>query len=203
MSFLPLTEKARRLGACLALVLFSAAAGSVSAQSLDIPSKKWGLSFGNSKEFTGLRFNFRDHGVVRITGVNVTLWTPRTLGEEDDSTVTGLSLGLIPGAGRMRGVQLGLLGVAGNRSIVGVSAGLLGVGAGEDISGFNFGGLGVGAGGSVAGINLGGLGVGAGENVLGINIGGLGVGAGKNVTGINIGGLGVGAGERLAGISIS
>ena len=94
MSFLPLTEKARRLGACLALVLFSAAAGSVSAQSLDIPSKKWGLSFGNSKEFTGLRFNFRDHGVVRITGVNVTLWTPLMRPapgtNPKDSPVTGI-----------------------------------------------------------------------------------------------------------------
>ena len=43
-------------------------------QSLDIPVKGYGISFGNSKKFTGLRFNFRDKRVDRIDGMNITLW---------------------------------------------------------------------------------------------------------------------------------
>ncbi|MHB8054224.1 MAG: hypothetical protein ACYDH3_03130, partial [Candidatus Aminicenantales bacterium] len=64
---IPSPHKARRrMSAVLfVLVFLAAAAGSAFGQSLDIPSKRWGLSFGNSTEFTGLRFNFRDTGVVR------------------------------------------------------------------------------------------------------------------------------------------
>ena len=57
------------------LLLFcagSASTGVLIAQSLDFPSKSWGISFGNSKTFTGLRFNFRDSRVEKITGVNST-----------------------------------------------------------------------------------------------------------------------------------
>ena len=201
-------------------------------QSLNVPAKTWGLSFGNSKEFTGLRFNFRDSRVSRVTGVNVTLWLPRK--DNKDAVVTGLSLGTLPG-GRLRGVQLGLLGVAGEREIAGITIGGLGAGAGGNIAGINIGGLGIGAsddiagltvgglgagcGGSLSGINLGGLGVGcggdlkgfsfgglgagAGENALGITIGGLGAGAGENMIGLNIGGIGLGAGERLSGINLA
>ena len=43
----------------------------LTAQSLDIPSSRWGISFGNSKNFTGLRFNYRDRDVEEITGINM------------------------------------------------------------------------------------------------------------------------------------
>ena len=184
------------------------------AQSLDIPSHGWGLSFGNSKEFTGLRFNFRDSQVKRITGINITLWQPHK--DNTEAVVEGLSLGLVPGGAHLRGLQVGLLGVAATKSLAGISFGLLGMGAGGDVTGLNLGGLGIGAGRDMKGINVGGLGigaggnlwglnlggVGAGENAAGINIGGLGAGAGKNMIGLNIAGLGLGAGERLAGINI-
>jgi len=39
--------------------------------SVDFPAKTWVLSFGNSPEFTRLRFNFRDSKAVRLTGVNI------------------------------------------------------------------------------------------------------------------------------------
>jgi hypothetical protein len=170
-------------------------------QSLDIPSKKWGISFGNSKEFSGLRFNFRDSQVKRITGINVTLWQPHK--DNKEAIITGVSLGAIPGGGTLRGLQIGILGVAAEDSLTGVSLGLLGMGAGENITGINIGGLGAGCGNNLKGLNLGGLGVGAGENVTGITIGGIGAGAGKNMMGLNIGGIGVGAGERMAGINIA
>ncbi len=188
---------ARLLFLGLALVLGH---GMARAQSLDIPSKHWGLSFGNSAEFTGLRFNFRDSKVKRITGVSITLWQPRK--DNEDSRVTGLSLGLLPGAAHMRGIQVGLLGIVGLKSITGISVGALGLGAGDDVIGINLAGLGLGAGKNLKGINIAGLGLGAGENLFGINVAGLGLGAGKNLIGINIGGLGIGGSDDATGINI-
>jgi hypothetical protein len=181
----------------IALSLSPFAAG----QSLNIPAAKWGISFGNSKEFSGLRFNFRDSQVRKISGINVTLWQPRK--DNKDALVTGISIGTIPSGGRLRGLQLGILGVGAERDIKGLTVGLLGAGAGEDITGINIGGLGIGAGEDVKGLNFGGLGVGAGKDVRGITIGGLGAGAGKSMVGLNIGGIGLGAGEKLSGISLA
>lgn len=183
-------------GAILALIL----PGALLGQSLDIPAKKWGISIGNSQEFTGLRFNFRDGGVRRVTGVNVTLWQPRK--DNKEAVIEGLSLGLIPGGAHLRGVQLGFLGVASEKSALGINIGGLGIGAGENLTGFNLGGIGAGTGGDMTGLNIGGIGVGAGGNLTGINIGGIGAGAGDNVTGINFGGIGIGAGKNLTGITV-
>ena len=184
--------------AALALVVATPSAGA--GQSLDIPSKTWGISFGNSKSFTGLRFNFRDGGVGRVRGVNITLWQPRK--DNKDAVIQGLSLGLLPGGGTVSGIQLGILGASADKDLKGVSLGLLGAGAGGDIVGLNAGGLGAGAGGNVTGINLGGLGVGAGGDIKGITIGGLGAGTGGSMTGVNIGGLGVGAGTNMSGLNL-
>jgi len=171
------------------------------AGSLDIPSKSWGISFGNSPEFVGLRLNYRDNAVRRIDGVNLTLWQPRD-DDNQDSLVRGLSLGLIPGGGQLRGIQIGLLGVAGGKDVRGLTIGLLGAGTGGDLEGISIGGLGIGAGGSVSGLNLGLVGVGAGEDLAGFNFGGVGVGAGRNLTGLNVGLVGIGAGGNLLGINI-
>ncbi len=187
-------------GAVLVVFLFIAGGSALSGQSLDFPSKKWGISFGNSREFSGLRFNFRDSGVRRISGINVTFWQPKK--DNTEAYVRGLSLGVIPGGGYLSGIQIGLLGVAADKDLAGISIGGLGVGSGRDVIGINIGGLGAGAGENMTGLNIGGLGMGAGENLVGINIGGLGAGAGENVMGLNIGGLGVGAGEDLIGINI-
>jgi len=190
-----------RRAALWGLILALAAPCIILGQSLDIPSKKWGLSFGNSQEFSGLRFNFRDGGVRRVTGVNITLWQPRK--DNQEAVIEGLSLGLIPGGAHLRGIQFGLLGMAVTKSGTGINLGGLGLGAGEDLRGINLGGIGAGAGGSMTGLNIGGIGIGAGHNVTGITIGGIGAGAGDNMTGINIAGLGLGAGERLSGINLS
>jgi hypothetical protein len=88
----------------LILVLAILQSQGVFAQSLDIPTKKWGISFGNSKDFTGLRFNFRDSRVSRVTGINVTLWNPRK--DNKDSVIKGISLGLIPGGVKLTGAFL-------------------------------------------------------------------------------------------------
>ncbi len=183
-----------------AMLLMVFASSTLFSQSFDFPSKKWGISFGNSKEFTGLRFNFRDSRVKRITGINVTLWPPKK--DNEEARVNGLSLGVAAGGGYMHGVHLGVLGVGAEKNLAGFSVGLIGVGSGENVTGLNIGGLGVGAGENLKGLNIGGLGVGAGEDLIGINIGGLGVGAGENLIGINIGVLGAGAGENMTGLNI-
>lgn len=167
-------------------------------KSLNLPSDKYGISFGNSQEFTGLRINFRDRNVRKIDGINLTLWAAD---HNERAIVRGLSLGLLPEAGKMTGVSLGIAGVASESSLRGLSVGLIGVGAGEDIRGINLGGVGVGSGGSIAGINIGGIGLGAGQDLSGINFGGVGVGAGEELSGISIGLFGVGAGTDMTGIS--
>ncbi|MFC2088799.1 LA_2272 family surface repeat-containing protein [Calditrichota bacterium] len=187
----------------------------VLSQSLDIPSRNWGISFGNSTEFSGFRINYRDHNVEKIRGINITLWDSY---DNELAEVTGISLGIMPQAGYLKGLQLGIAGIAAERELSGVSLGLLGGGSGGDINGIGFGGLGFGSGGSMSGLFIGGLGVGCGKDISGIMIGGLGagaggsmsgfslgilgVGAGHNVSGITIGGLGAGAGEKISGITI-
>ena len=51
------------------------------------PLEGLGPSFGNSKTFSGLRFNFRDSQVKRISGVNVTFWRPKKDNKDASSTV--------------------------------------------------------------------------------------------------------------------
>jgi hypothetical protein len=169
------------------------------SQSLDIPVKGYGISFGNSKKFAGLRFNFRDRHVDRIDGINLTLWKAD---ENEDAIMRGISLGVIPEAGDMGYLQIGF-GVVADYQLTGITLGILGAGSGQDMDGINIGGLGAGAGGSITGINIGGLGAGAGQNIVGLNIGGLGAGAGQNAVGVNISLLGAGAGQNLYGITLA
>jgi len=190
----------KRYGIAVAGLCLLLGAQGLKADGFGVPSKKWGIGFGNSKQFTGIRFNYRDHHVEKVNGINFTLWQPRD--KEGGAEVNGLSLGLIPGGKTLRGVQLGVLGVMGMENVSGITVGLLGAGAGGDMTGINIGGLGCGAGGSMRGVNFGALGLGAGEDLWGINLGGLGCGAGENVKGINIGLLGLGAGSDLWGINI-
>ena len=171
------------------------------AKSLTLPAKIWGICFGNSPRFNGLRFNIIDEKIEVINGINITLWKSRD--KKISGTVNGLSLGVIPYAAELKGIQIGLLGSGAGDRVIGLNLGGLGMGAGESVIGLNLGGLGMGAGENVIGLNFGGLGMGAGENVIGLNFGGLGVGAGEKVMGITIAGLGAGAGEKLIGLTIS
>lgn len=185
-------------GALLVCVLF---VGTAHAQGVGIPSSRWGLGFGNSPEFSGLRFNFRDHAVKRLTGINLTLWSPSD--ENTASVVSGISLGPLPGGGVMRGLQLGLFGIVAMRSMAGISIAPLGLGAGEEVLGLNLAGVGMGAGKRLIGVNVATLGLGAGEDVLGVTVVGLGAGAGERMIGLNLAGLALGAGRTLGGLSVA
>ena len=189
----------KRLCLLMALILTF---GAGFAQGVGVPTKRAGLGFGNLTRFTGIRFNFADRNVERITGVNVTIWQSKH-SEDQVGDVNGISLGLPMAMGHdnQNGITLGLLGAAATGNLNGINIGGLGVGAGQSVRGFNFGGLGIGSGGDLTGITIGGLGAGAGNNVTGISLGGLGLGAGGDVKGITLGGLGVGAGGDLTGLN--
>jgi hypothetical protein len=171
------------------------------ARPLTIPVKHWGICIGNQPHFSGLRFNLIDNNIEVINGINVTFWKPQD--KHTTGTVNGLSLGLIPYAETLNGIQIGFLGSGAKQEINGITIGLIGCGCGGDMKGINIGGLGTGSGGNLIGFNLGLLGAGAGKNFVGVNIGGLGIGAGNNMTGLNIGGLGLGAGKTMKGINIA
>ena len=158
------------------------------------------ISIGNYPNVTGLRLNFRDSDLERVTGMNVTIWSPY---EPATGVVKGVALGLpVTGAGDIVGLGAGVFGVGAAHNLSGLMIGPVGAGAGGRVSGIAIGGIGVGAGGNLRGIIVGGVGVGAGGNFKGVALGGVGVGAGGNATGLMIGGVGVGAGGTLRGIGL-
>jgi hypothetical protein len=171
----------------------------VYSQALNFPTKTSGISIGNSKVFNGLRINFRDRNVDRINGINLTVWNS---GNNKKAVVKGLSLGGLPEAGVLQGIQIGIVGAAAESEVRGISFGLLGVGSGGKVCGVGIGGLGVGANELLKGIFIGGLGVGSGGEIKGIALGLLGTGAGGDITGITLGGLGAGGGGNIRGITI-
>lgn len=169
------------------------------AQSLDLSIKGYGISFGNSKNFNGLRFNLRDSQVEEINGLNFTLWQ----GDDNErATVRGISVGLSLEAGNLHGLMIGGLDVVAHKQLEGISVGLLGVGAGRSVKGITLGGLGAGAGRSIKGITIGGLAAGSGKDMTGVTIGGLGAGAGRNLKGLTVGLLGAGAGRDIVGVTL-
>jgi hypothetical protein len=187
-----------------AALLLSPALSPVRAQGFNIPTRNWGLSFGNSLKFNGIRFNIIDKDIERINGINISAWGHKD-SERQTGTVNGISIGLPAAFGceNRNGISIGIAGVGAMNDIKGINLGLLASGAGNDAVGFNFGALGTGAGNNMTGINIGGLGAGAGGNLKGINVGGLGVGAGGDVWGFSFGGLGMGAGGDVTGINLA
>lgn len=166
---------------------------------INIGANETGLSIGNSRNWTGVRLNFRDLDIEEIRGVNVTVWSPY---EPATGTIRGLAIGLpSTGAGTIDGFGIGLLGIAATDNLTGFMVGGVGAGAGNDITGFAVGGLGLGAGGDITGISFGGFGLGAGGDITGVSFGGFGLGAGGNITGISFGGFGLAAGNNLTGAS--
>ena len=82
----------RRMYRILTILVFSAILwgnGSY-AQSFDIAVNSHGISFGNSRQFTGLRFNLMDNDVERVTGVNITFYKAHD--NNKNAVVKGVSL---------------------------------------------------------------------------------------------------------------
>jgi len=169
------------------------------AQSLDLAVHNHGISFGNSRQFTGLRFNVIDNNVEELRGVNITFLKAKN---NDDAVVKGVSFGLVaPEAGTLRGFQIGGLGVGAKEELTGISFGLFGAGSGGSLNGITMAGIGAGAGGGIHGITFALIGAGAGGSIRGITIAGIGAGTGGNLTGITLAGIGAGAGGDISGIT--
>ena len=188
----------------LAIIIITLPLISIFCQGFNIPARRWGLSFGNSTRFDGIRFNLIDKDIEKINGINFNVW-----GARDDSwhtgTVNGISIGIpaAMGTDNRNGVNIGIFGAGARHDMNGINLGGLGVGAGNNLKGINIGLLGVGSGNDLSGINLGGLGAGAGGDVVGLNFGGLAVGSGGSVKGLSMSILAVGSGEQVAGISFA
>jgi hypothetical protein len=187
-----------------AIIIIVSCFTQLNAQYVNIPSKTWGIGFGNSPRFTGIRFNFADKNIEKINGINVSIWARKNFGDETGS-INGISLGvpLAVGAANRNGINLGIFGVGAAEKLRGFNLGLLGLGAGDEVAGINIGGLGLGSGGSVKGINIGGLGVGAGGSISGLSASLIAVGSGGSVTGFNIAGIAVGGGGVISGINLA
>lgn len=186
----------------LALLLVAPAAQSAS---LDLPVRGSGLSFGNSTNFAGVRFNLVDENVENLRGISVTFWHPR---ESPRGRLGGIGVGLVgQRLDSIRGLCVSGAGMTARR-VQGIAIAGLGMGIGEDNSpslgasseavGLVIAGLGLGAG-NLRGIVVAGLGIGAGS-MSGIAFGGLGMGI-EEMRGIAIGGIGIG-GERVSGLAL-
>jgi hypothetical protein len=108
----------------LSLVVFSLlfVAPATGQDSIDLMVDGVGLSIGDSKEVTGLRLNFRDRAMRRVTGINATIWLPYN-----------------NHGGDVRGIALGLPST-GADNITGIGSALMAVAANEDAKGIMFGG---------------------------------------------------------------
>ena len=65
---------AMKLFKLIAVFILSILSTNINAQGVGIPKKTWGLGFGNSERFDGLRFNFIDKNIDKINGMSFTVW---------------------------------------------------------------------------------------------------------------------------------
>jgi hypothetical protein len=211
--------KNKSLLLCLAFIISIYA---THAQGIGLPTKHYGIGFGNLKRFTGIRFNFADHNVEKVVGINTTV----LLAKKDEwiaGDVIGISIGLLISiAENQKGVNLGGLMTLAMNNLSGLNIGSLGVGARDSVQGVNIAGGAV-VGGSVRGVSIAGFWVRAvdkisgvtlvvfgpifSENgdVRGVNMSLVGIGAKGtgSVKGFNFGGLlGLAAGGDITGINI-
>ena len=171
----------KKLLYCVVIFLITSTCSCL-ASSLDIPIKGYGISFGNSRNFSGLRFNLTDSQVERVNGLNLTFWKPK---ENPQAEMNGFAFGLVGiDAGKIDGIACVGVGLRAGE-MTGVSFGLVGIGA-NNITGLAIGGVGIGSK-NIRGICVGGIGIGA-EDMDGLFLGGIGIGA-KKINGIAIGGI--------------
>ena len=174
-------------------------AASAISQSLDIAPGGYGLSIGNSRRITGIRVNLVDHQVERVTGLNLTLWTPK---KNPDALFQGISLGLIgPKARQIDGIALGGIGVSVREKIRGIALGGLGVKA-REITGLSTGLVRLEVEKRLRGLAIAGFWAGEAERLEGIAISPVGAIA-DTVLGVTLGGLIAGGGSQLTGIALS
>jgi len=173
-------------------------------KALNFPFKKYGISIGNSHEFTGIRINLADENVKRINGLNVTFWLKHA--KNINATVNGISLGVIPTAGSMQYINLGLIGVGTSHNLNGVSICGMVVGSGGNINGLSISGLITMAddnSGIISGIAISAIGVSAHVAVNGLAVGGFAVGTSGNFNGVASSLAYISGGKYFRGLSVT
>jgi hypothetical protein len=140
-------------------------------KALNFPTKKYGISIGNSKEFTGIRINFADEDVKVVNGLNITFWFKYAKNQE--AVYNGVNVGVLPAAGSSQYLNLGLLAT-------GTAHG--------DLNGLSAGGLFIGSGGNINGLSIAGLFIGTDEGdivrINGITVAGLAIGTDGDINGV-------------------
>lgn len=195
----------KRLSSCLIVILCTFTA--VKAQhrkqhnSFDIAIHKFGVSFGNSEQFNGMRFNFSDRDIKRINGANFTIWSP---GYNAEGRIRGISLGLIrPEANDIIGLTFGGAAIFGGTRLSGINISGLTTVCSGDMRGVNFGTLLLGTGDNMTGLNASGLITLSFGNIQGVSIGGFALIAQHRIRGFNVAGLAVTSPGRIDGITLS
>jgi hypothetical protein len=135
-------------------------------KALNFPFRKYGVSIGNSYAFTGIRINFADKNVKKINGLNVTFWVdnyqPWELKNQIySSSINGISFGLLPTAGSMQPINLGLFRVAAEKNLNGLTMSGLNTRSNGNINGICISGLTSKTESTFSGIALSGIGFGA------------------------------------------
>ena len=151
-------------------------------KALNFPFRKYGISFGNSHEFTGIRLNFADSEVRRINGLNITLWIASIPYDanhnNENAVVNGVSIGTFIFNRQMQPLNIGLANVAKGLNGLTVS-GLFTVSPGEKgINGCCLSGIWTALnneGSTMNGLALSGLGLSGGRSLNGLAFAGFGV----------------------------
>lgn len=168
------------LAGCPHLLL--AQGDSSDGKALNFPSGRYGISFGNSHNFTGIRINLSDKDVEAIHGLNVTLWLPRS---NKNAVVNGISFGLIPNGGKMRPVNLGIIGLGASQSLSGLS-----------VSGFFLGSD------KINGVSLSGLYT-EGKIINGLACSGLFLSSNRNINGLAICPVAIWSEKDFSGVALT
>lgn len=152
-------------------------------KALNIPFRKYGISIGNSYEFTGIRLNFADNNVQKINGLNVTGWFK--MFKNQNAIVNGVSIGVMPVAGTMQPINIGIIGLGTENHSSGLTIGGLVIGG--DVNGLSLCGLIImadGTKGRISGVTLSGIAIGAKSAINGLTFGGLVMGTDGNINGL-------------------
>lgn len=170
-------------------------------RALNIPARKFGISIGNSYEFSGIRLNYADKNVRIVNGLNLTLWHKNYPNKYPE--VNGISIGVWHTGTRMQLLNLGILGIIGTERVNGLTVG--GLGSAAAISnGILAGGL-ITGGGKINGISLSGILTvqEKPENTInGLVLSGLFIYSMGSIRGISISGAGISTGNS-SGLTIA
>ena len=153
---------------------------SSNCRALNIPLKKYGISFGNSIEFSGIRVNFRDSAVKHVNGLNLTFWLTRDL--NNIPVVNGINIGFLPTATISQPITVGLYGT-GSKTLNGISVGGIAVGT-LNANGLIVSGFVIAAGNSISGLSFAPIDIYSNNSINGCAVGVASVVAHGNINGV-------------------